>query len=269
MQFAEYETLKVEGPDEDGVVVVTLNRPEARNSFSHEMHFEFADVVRVLRNPEGVGAVVLTGAGKGFSSGGDMSMIDRFSKDPDYVVTMMDEGMHLVTDMLRIRPPMVAAINGHAMGLGATIGLICDIVVMAESAKIADTHVKAGIVAGDGGTVIWPLLIGTNRAKELLMTGEVLDAQTAHQIGLVNHLVADDQVMPKALQIARDLARGPRDAIAWTKQAINVPLLRDVVAHMPLSISLESRSMALPDVAEGVASFREKRPAVWPSAQGT
>jgi enoyl-CoA hydratase len=162
---------------------------------------------------------------------------------------------------------VISAVNGPAVGLGATIALLSDIVVMAETAWISDPHTQVGLVAGDGGTLLWPLLVGPARAKEFLMLGTRIDAPRAEAMGLVNHVVPDAETLEKARAIATELATGPREAIAGTKQAINAQLLRDAGEGLALSTSLEGQSWVLDDILEGVASVREKRPANWPTAR--
>ena len=249
-----------------GVVQVTLNRPALRNAVDRTMHHELSDVFIRLRSVPDLGAIVLTGAGDVFCAGGDFRLMEEFQED-DWrrTVRMMDEGITLVRDLLQIPPPVVAAVNGNAYGLGATLALLCDFIVISESASLADTHTRAGIVAGDGGTLVWPHILGHVRAKEFLLTGDPVDAKTALSMGMVNRVVPADDVLPAAIEMAGRLAGGPREAIAWTKQAINVTLLRDASQHMPLAIALEARTMMLPDHREGIAAFRERRPAAWPS----
>ncbi|HEV7685161.1 MAG TPA: enoyl-CoA hydratase-related protein, partial [Acidimicrobiia bacterium] len=140
-----------------------------------------------------------------------------------------------------------------------------DVVIMSEDARFADPHVKAGIVAGDGGALMWPLLVGPNRAKEYLMTGDPLDGPTAYQLGLVNHIVPAGEVLLKALELARRLATGPRHAIAWTKQAVNLPILQQALATMTLGNAQEARAMATADMVEGTTAFLERRAPQWPS----
>jgi enoyl-CoA hydratase len=260
-----YEHILWEGPDADGVAVLTFNRPDVRNAFNEEMYAEVTDVLRGLRSADHIGAVLVTGAGETFCAGGDFSLIDRCNSSETHRRRLMDQGVQLPQDWLRVRPPVIAAVNGHAMGLGSNLALLSDVVVMSEDARIADTHVRAGIVAGDGGALIWPLLVGPNRAKELLMTGDQLDAQAAWRMGLVNHIEPPDNVLPRAWEIARRLAQGPRNAIAWTKQAINLSMLREAAWMLTLTNAQEARTMAQPDVTEGVAAFRESRRPVWPS----
>jgi enoyl-CoA hydratase len=259
-----YETLIVEDLP-DGVVRVTLNRPEHRNAVSRLMHLELTDLLFCFREQSDVGAVVLTGAGNAFCAGGDFALMEEFQRD-DWrrTVRMLDEGVTLVREFLSLRPPLVAAVNGHAYGLGATLVLLSDLVVMSAEARLADTHVLAGLVAGDGGTLLWPQALGHARAKEFLLTGDPVDAATALGLGLVNRVVPPADVEPTAVELATRLSTGSRDAIAWTKQAINAALLREAAQHMPLALALEARSMTLPDHREGISAFRERRTPQWP-----
>lgn len=261
----EFETLALTWPD-DGILQVTLNRPDQLNAVSETMHHELIDLLAGLRTEPGIGAVVLTGAGKAFCSGGDFGLIKAHqTRDYRWSIRTLDEGVALIRDLLSIRQPLVCAINGHAMGLGATLALSADYSVMSQAARIGDTHVKVGLVAGDGGTVIWPALVGPLRAKELLMSGQPITAEHAVRIGLVSHVTAREDVLSAALEKASELAGGPREAIAWTKQLINSSLLRLVSEHMPFAMALEARSMALPDFKEGLDAVVQKRPAIWPS----
>jgi enoyl-CoA hydratase len=260
----DYENLVVETA-RPGVLQVTLNRPAVRNAIDRTTHGELSDLFVRLRHMPDLGAIVLTGAGNGFCSGGDFGLLEEFQVD-DWrrTVRMMDEGVTLVRDLLQIPRPVVAAVNGGAYGLGASLALLSDFVVISESASLADTHVRVGIVAGDGGTLVWPHLLGHLRAKEFLLTGDPIDAKTALSLGMVNRVVPAEEVLPAALEVAGRLAAGPRDAIAWTKQAINSTLLREASQQMPLAIALEARTMTLPDHVEGIAAFRARRPPDWP-----
>jgi len=265
--MTDFETLLVE-TTRPGVILVTLNRPARRNAVDRTMHGELSELFVRLRSMPDVGAVVLTGAGGGFCAGGDFGLMEEFQRD-DWrrTVRTMDEGVAMVRDLLQVPAPVVAAVNGGAYGLGATLALLCDFVVISEQASLADTHVKAGIVAGDGGTLVWPHLLGHLRAKEFLLTGDPLDAKTALSMGLVNRVVPAEDVLQTALDMADRFANGPRQAIAWTKQAINSALLREASQQMPLAIALEARTMMLPDHGEGISAFRQRRQAEWPSNQ--
>lgn len=264
-ELPTYETLLLEWR-EPGVLGLTLNRPDERNAVTLPMHADIVACLHALQDTPDVGAVVLTGAGKSFCAGGSMEMIRDFAEqDWRRSVRALEQATRLVQELLMLRPPLIAAVNGPAIGLGATMALLSDVIVMSDEAVIADTHVKAGIVAGDGGALIWPAVIGPARAKELLMTGDPVEAPRALEMGLVNRVVPADQVEEEAMAIASRLAGGARQAIAWTKQIVNTSLLREAMAQMPLAASLEARTMDQADVQEGTQAFLEKRAPSWPS----
>ena len=201
---------------------------------------------------------MLTGAGRAFCAGGDFS--------PDAVplgsfgTPLVEEGRRIVDGLLACRKPVIAAVNGYAMGLGATIALLCDVVVAGRSAVFADTHVTLGIGAGDGGQVIWPMLIGPNKAKYFLMTGDRVDATEAERIGLINFVVDDAETLDRALAIATRLAAGPAQAISASKQAVNAWMRTVAATVLPLSLQLEEACFGSPDQVEAAAAFNEKRP---------
>jgi enoyl-CoA hydratase len=172
----------------------------------------------------------------------------------------MDGSRRLPHAMLAVKQPIICAVTGHAVGIGATIALFCDIVLMAEHAKMGDPHVKVGLVAGDGGAVIWPLLVGLNRAKELLLTGDLVSAPEAYRLGLANRVLPAGELMPAARELAQRLARGPALAIQWTKLAINRVLRQATENVLDASLALEGITIASRDHAEGIAAFLEKRP---------
>lgn len=238
------------------VGIVTINRPDAGNAFNETLHKQLETIFRELAYDDAIEAIILTGAGKVFSLGGDIKMMEKGNMVRDIP---LEEAINIIVNLLRIVKPTIAAINGHAIGLGASIALFCDIVIASEEAKIGDPHVKMGLVAGDGGCVIWPLLIGVNRAKEMLMTGELLSAKRAESIGLINYCVPQRQVMTKALEIAHNLANGPVKAVQWTKMSLNKRLLEQVVSVLPTSTALEWLSMHTEDHREAVNAFLMKR----------
>ena len=173
---------------------------------------------------------------------------------------MFTEARRIVDALLECRKPVVSAVNGYAMGLGATVALLCDVVVAARSAVFADTHVNMGIGAGDGGQVIWPLLMGVNRAKYYLMTGDRLGAEEAERLGLVTFVTDDGQALERALEIARRLAAGPAVAIAASKVPINHWIRSQAAQILPLSLAMEEQCFRTADAKEAVAAFLEKRP---------
>ncbi len=249
---------------DNGVATVTLNRPEARNAVSPVMHTELTQLwPRVGADPE-IDVVVVTGAGKAFCAGGDVKALDAGAFKRRGSVTT--EARLLITNMLDVEQPIIAAINGDAIGLGATIALFCDITVAAETARIADPHVRVGLVAGDGGAVIWPHLLGPNRAKEFLMRGNMLSGTEAARLGLVNYAVPTGDVLKKANELARELADGPRWAIRWTKVSVNKTLKESVNLVLDSSLAFEEISMNLPDHQEATRAFVEKRKPVFNKA---
>jgi enoyl-CoA hydratase len=230
-----------------------LNQPEKNNVFDGPMHREVEEIFNEMAYDDTVNAFVLTGAGRMFTAGGDIKMMQEGAMPPP------EEGVRLIQNLLNINQPVIAALNGHAIGVGATVALFCDIVVASQDAKIGDPHVNVGLVAGDGGCIIWPLLVGMNRAKEMLLTGKLLGVKEAERIGLVNHCVPAAEVMPKALEIAHGLANGPAKAIQWTKMSLNKKLREDVNLILPSSIGFEYLSAKTEDHKEAVNAFIEKR----------
>jgi enoyl-CoA hydratase len=240
----------------DGVVLATLNRPDRLNAVNATMHHELSRITREFDSDPTAKVLVLTGAGRAFCAGGD------FSAAPDSAAgagMTLEEGRQIVDHLLECSKPVISAVNGYAMGLGATVALLCDVVYAAESAVFADTHVKMGIGAGDGGQVIWPLLMGVNKAKYFLMTGERITAPEAERMNLVNFVVPDGTVVDEALALAARLAAGPGVAISASKMGIN-NFMRSVSSIvLPLSLSLEGASMRSTDHREAVTAFQEKR----------
>jgi enoyl-CoA hydratase len=257
-----YKTLETILVSKDnGVATVTLNRPDSRNAVSPRMHFELSEIwPRISADPE-IDAVILTGAGKHFCVGADGQGLDAGAFK--HRGSMTTEARLVVTTLLEVEQPIIAAINGDAIGLAATIALFCDITVAAETARIADPHVRIGLVAGDGGAVIWPHLIGPNRAKEFLMRGSMINGAEAARIGLVNYAVPAGDVMKKATELARELADGPRWAIRWTKVSVNKVLKESVNLVLDTSLAFEEVSMKLPDHQEATRAFVEKRKPVF------
>ena len=253
MSQATYKYLLVDRKP-SGVALVTMNRPEILNAINWEMHEELEQVFVDLDHDKNVRAIVLTGAGRGFCSGGDQKSLDKVA-----IPSPTRAGRHLVRNMLEVEIPIIAAVNGAAVGLGATLALLCDVVFANPTARFADTHVTAGVVAGDGGAVIWPLLIGPARAKHYLMTGAFVSAQKAEAMGLINEVVSDRDVCEFAIEYAEMLASGPRDAIAWTKYSVNKVIKEHAHLLLDTSLALENLTFASPERRDAVAAFAEKR----------
>ena len=258
--YSKYKRFSIE--KEGRLAIVRLNRPEKRNAIDHQFHMEFQTLFVDLVDDDDVFAILLTGAGDTFSVGGDVKgMKDRPAGDVAAENAVLEPGgaRRILYNMLDCDKPIVCAINGNAIGLGATIALLCDVTVAATTSKIADTHVKVGLVAGDGGAAIWPLLVGPSRAKEYLMRGLILTGADAERVGLVNYAVPAEEVYGKAHAIARELADGAVWAIRWTKLSVNKWLKQQINLIYDTSMALEIATFHSDDHKEAVAAFIEKR----------
>ncbi|MEI9988555.1 MAG: enoyl-CoA hydratase-related protein [Rhizomicrobium sp.] len=258
MSDKKYEGLLVEIRP-SGVAVITMNRPEILNAINWPMHAALEEVFVDLDNNPAVKAIVLTGAGRGFCSGGDQNSIDVGGSQGAHALSPTRGGRHLIRNILEVECPVVAAVNGVAVGLGATLALFCDVIFAQPSARFADTHVTAGVVAGDGGAVIWPLLLGPARAKHYLMTGEFISAEDAAAAGMINKVVPEGTVLEYAIGYAELLATGPRNAIAWTKYSVNKLIKEQINLGLDTAMALEALTFRSPERREAVAAFREKR----------
>ena len=253
-----YQTMKIERRD-GGIGIVTLNRPERLNAVNGRMHAELATFSRDFANDRELRVLILTGEGRAFSAGGDFGPDDPIGSNPEGP-TMMVEARQIVDHILECEKPIISAVNGYAMGLGANVALLCDVVVAGPDAVFADTHVNMGIGAGDGGQLIWPFLIGVNRAKYYLMTGDRISGQEAVEMGLANFYVEEkDDLLPEALKIAGKLAAGAPQAIAASKMAVNAWLRSVSSMVMPICLKAEELTMRNEDHREAVAAFQEKR----------
>jgi len=257
--------------DEDGILLVTLNRPEVGNAVNMEMHEELREVlVKIARDFE-VKAVILTGAGEAFCRGATMQTLranlDKAESEtsaeeqPEQVEVIfqgyLGEANDITRNLLAIRQPMIAAMNGDAWGGGASWGLFCDVSFMAEHANICDLHVAIGLAAADGGAILWPLLIGINRAKEYLMTGDAMTAPEAYRLGLINHCVPGDEVLPRAFELARRLARGPTSAIRFNKMLVNKQLEERFVQMSDLGFAVEGLGASTSDHKRALGQVEE------------
>lgn len=219
------------------VLQVSFSRPEQLNAVNARLHTEMSWLFRDISDASDCDVVVMTGDGKAFSAGGDINWFSCIT--PEEIDNLFLEARRIIVDMLEVPQPIIAAINGPAVGLGATLALFSDITYMGRSAVIADTHVLAGIAAGDGGAAIWPALVGMHRAKEYLLTGQKVDARTAHEIGLVNHVVDDGVLLDSAMAMASRLASGAQMAIRATKASLNKSLRDTVNLNLDTSLALE------------------------------
>ena len=254
-----YEVILIEKRD-DGVALITLNRPERHNAVGGPMHTELWQLPEDIQYDPDVRVAVITGAGRSFCSGADVeaSFADP-SRDPALPLGMEDEARNIVDGFLRLDKPVITAVKGYALGLGATVALLGDIVLAGRSVRIGDTHVVVGITAGDGGAVIWPQLVGYQAAKYYLFTGEHVDAETAERLGLVFRVYDDEDLVDEALALASRIAQGAPYAIRSTKRAINRSLEKISQDVMPYGLAVEGLSMKTADHQEAIAAFSEKR----------
>jgi enoyl-CoA hydratase len=265
MNYADFRHLTFESKP-NGVLLVTINRPEVLNAANARLHWEFTQIWPVVDADPKTRVVVVTGAGKAFSAGGDLSLVEDMAGNPDALSRTMREASDLVYNMINLDKPVVSAINGVAVGAGLVVALMADVSIISETARFTDGHTRLGVAAGDHAAILWPLLCGMAKAKYYLLTADFIDGREAERIGLVTMCVPPDQVMEKALDVADRLARGSQISIQWTKRALN-NWLRQAGPIFDQSLALEMLSFSYPDVREGVKAIREKRTPVFPSAK--
>src|SRR3954471_340638 len=250
--------------DGEGILTVTLDRPDRRNAISPEMHAELTPLFRRIAEDRAAKVVILTGAGEkafcvGADFGGMQENLDANAYEDGFPDLMIGSAA-LVRAQLAIPQPVIAAINGDAIGLGATMALFCDTPLMAAEARLADPHVSAGLVAGDGGAILWPLLMGLNRGKEFLLTGDIMGADDALALGLVNHVYPRSDLMNEAHGLAARLVKGPQVAIQFNKRLANMELVDRVNRIIDASLAMEAITFSTADHREAVRAFIEKRP---------
>jgi enoyl-CoA hydratase len=244
------------------IMTVAFNRPEKLNVFTQAMELEVCQFLHDSALDKDFDVVILTGKGRAFSAGGDIEgwMLPNV-QDPNNVPPTPSK--RAVFALLDYPKPIIAKLNGHAVGLGATMALFCDVIFAAEHAKISDPHVKVGLSAGDGGAIIWPQLIGYAKAREYLMTGEFIPAAKAEQLGLINYCVPADELDARVEEFAQKLLKGATKAIAATKMTVNLGLRQVATAVMDASIGYELLTLHSRDHAEAVHAFLEKREPVF------
>jgi len=257
MSYDQFTT--IEAGLADKILRLTLNRPDARNAINDTVNTELCRALAQATYDDDVHVVVLTGNGKAFSAGGDIVNMQKKIDDPSLFYKSIFSARRLVTAFLDCPKPIICRLNGDAVGLGATIALVCDIVIASSEARIADPHVNVGLVAGDGGALIWPHLIGLARAKRFLLGGEFMSVKEAAEIGLIAFAVAPDELDELTDKWARKLSRSAINAIMGTKIALNAPLRQATEPSMSIGMAFEALSNLTEDHQEAVNAFREKR----------
>jgi enoyl-CoA hydratase len=257
MDYFGYRDLAIK---RDGrLLTITLNRPEALNAVSARMHAELARIFYDIALDHETDLVVLTGAGTAFCAGGDFGWMQAMRSTPGGMTGIHVEGKRVIYGLLDLEKPVVCRLNGDAIGLGATLALFCDTVIASDAARIGDPHVRVGLVAGDGAAVIWPQLIGHVRAKEFLMTGDLMSATQAAEFGLINRAVPADKLDAEIGRLVDKLLQGSQQAIRWSKLSVNLSLKQLAHTILEASIAYELVSSTLPDHTEAVDALAAGR----------
>jgi enoyl-CoA hydratase len=265
MDYADYQHLLFERRP-NGVVLITINRPEVMNATNARLHWELTQVWRTIDADPAARVALVTGAGRAFSAGGDISLVEEMAGNSEAAARTMREAADLVYNIIDLDKPVISAINGVAVGAGLVVALLADISIIAETARFTDGHTRLGVAAGDHAAIIWPLLCGMAKAKYYLLTSDFIDGREAERIGLVSRCVPADKLMETALAVADALAGGSQPAIRFTKRALN-NWLRQAGPIFDQSLALEMLCFGFEDVKEGARAIREKRAPSFPSAR--
>ena len=242
---------------EGALRIITLNRPDDLNAVNDNLHVGLARLWQRLTDDPTARAAVLTGSGKAFSAGGDFSYLAELAEDADLRAKTIRDGREIVLGMARCRIPVVAAVNGPAVGLGCSLVALSDIVYKKEDAYLADPHVQVGLVAADGGPLVWPLQMSLLHAKEYALTGARISAQRAAELGLANHVVEDP--LAEALACAKRIMELPRQAVESTKRLLNIHLERSVLAVLDYANAAEDQSFQTEDFRNIVTRLNAKK----------
>jgi enoyl-CoA hydratase len=248
-------TIEADGP----VRLLTMNRPGTRNAFDNEMHIALPWALREVAADAKARAVVLTGAGKAFSAGGDIEGFEALASDLELRRASLRRGRQLFDDLVNLHLPVVAAVNGPAVGLGCTVATACDVVILSDQAFLSDPHVTVALVAGDGGAVTWPLSIGLLRAKPYLLTGDRMPAEMAVNLGLATRAVPPGEVLPEAMAMAHRIAALPAQAVQDTKAVLNQYLRQASVTVLGYGLAAESQSHDTAEYRAVPDKFRSRK----------
>lgn len=268
MKYEDYQHLTFERRS-NGVLVVTIDRPERLNAANERLHDEFAEIWRTIGADPTTHVVVITGRGRAFSAGGDL----KEHGDPieglrsDRVLRSGQVALDIVNNMLALDKPIISAINGPAVGAGLAIALTADISIIDETVRITDGHMRLGVASGDHAVMLWPWMCGMAKSKYYLLTSDFLTGAEAERIGLVSIAVPGGELLERAFAIADQIGRGPQRAVRSTKRSLN-HVLRLAAPAFELSVALETIDFYQADAQEGVAAFQEKRTPEFPSAAG-
>ena len=263
--YSSYEKLIIE--IKDSVALVTMNRPEVYNATDFKLHNELSRIGMDLGKGADVRVIVITGAGTAFSAGGDFDLIEKSTGNAKIIAGTMEEARDIVHNMINLDKPVISAINGVAVGAGLAVALLADISIASEKARFTDGHVRLGVAAGDHAALIWPMLVAVAKAKYVVLTCELLDGKEAGRWGVVGLVVPHEELMDKAVDVARRLASGSQQALRFTKRSLNQWLRQAEHTAFDYSLALEMLGFFGEDVQEGLNSVRERRDPRFPSVQ--
>lgn len=247
-------TVEVDGP----IRTVVMNRPEELNAINPALHWALANVWRQLEADRAAKVVILTGSGRAFSAGGDLNWIASFSEDPVARDESLREGAEIIEEMLRFPMPVIAAVNGPAVGLGCSIAVLCDIVLISERAHLLDPHVSVGLVAGDGGAAFWPLLTPILRSRHYLFTGDRISASAAVDLGLATRATAPDELLPEARRLAERLAQQSVAALRGTKRVLNMHLSQALAGAVQAGFAEERITMLSDEHHKRILAMKQR-----------
>jgi enoyl-CoA hydratase len=262
MDYRDYQHLALERRP-NGVVLVTFNRPEALNATNDRLHWELTQIWATIDADAEARVAVVTGAGRAFSAGGDLAMVEQMTQDFAVRARVWREARDLVYNMINCSKIIVSAMHGPAVGAGLVAGLLADISIAARTARLIDGHTRLGVAAGDHAAIVWPLLCGMAKAKYYLLTCDSISGEEAERLGLVSIACDESELQAKALEVARKIAAGAQTAMRWTKYSLN-NWLRMAGPAFDASLALEILGFTGPEAKEGVASLREKRKPSFP-----
>jgi enoyl-CoA hydratase len=263
-RFDHYQHLLFERRD-PGILWITINRPERFNATDERLHWELSKVWLDVAEDPGCNVAVITGAGRAFSAGGDFELIDNQLNNFNRIAEVVKEAADIVYNIAECPKPVISAINGVAVGAGLVVGLMADVSLMAEEARITDGHTRLGVAAGDHAVILWPLLCGLAKAKYYLLTCDFIDGKEADRIGLVSASVPLAELEAKAMEVARKLSTGAQHAIRWTKRSLNL-WVKQAAPAFEASLAYEMLGFFSADANEGLAALQEKRDPAYPSA---
>jgi enoyl-CoA hydratase len=261
-RYAHYEALTLRRHDH-GILEIVMGAAQSPNkklsTADHRMHRELSEIWLDIDKDPDTRVAIIRGEGKGFSAGGDLGLVEEMASDFHVRARVWREARDLVYNVINCSKPVVSAMHGPAVGAGLVAGLLADISIASKTARIIDGHTRLGVAAGDHAAIVWPLLCGMAKAKYYLLLCEAVSGEEAERIGLVSLTVDEADLVPRAFQVAEQLANGSSTAIRWTKYALN-NWLRMAGPNFDTSLALEFMGFAGPDVHEGIASLRERRP---------